>query len=224
MIYIGIDISINSTALTIYKENKYYFYNYTKVKKNNKWIKQTSDIINYRFLDYTSNSNSNFSNNLLNKIIFNDKYSDLIIDDINSFDDSKIIGIEGYNYGLKTTDSIIDISELSSIIKLKILTKVKKLNNVHIIPPKTIKINTSNLIYKKENNKISRNNNGIAGGNFDKHDMMNAFMDSNIDNKLKQYLKLNIEKILSMKNIPKPFDDIIDSLFIMEIINKNINI
>jgi len=222
MIFIGIDISINSTALTVYKENKYYFYNYTKVKKNNKWIKQTSDIINYRFLDYTSNSN--FSNNLLNKIIFNDKYSDLIINDINSFDDSKIIGIEGYNYGLKTTDSIIDISELSSIIKLKILTKVKKLNDVHIIPPKTIKINTSNLIYKTTNNKISRNNKGIAGGNFDKHDMMLAFMDSKINNTLKQYLKLNNEKILAMKNIPKPFDDIIDSLFIMEIIKKNINI
>jgi len=216
MNYIGLDISINSTALTVYND-KYNFFNYTKKSKKYKWIKQTSDIIKYRYLDFVIDVN--FSDNLIEKILFNDKYSDMIVNDINKFEGEKIIGIEGYNYGLKTTDSIIDISELSSIIKLKILKNVDNLKKVIIMPPKTVKIKSSNMVYGL-NGKISRNKNGVAGGSFDKKDMLIAFIDSKFENKLKDFLVDNIETLFVMKNVPKPFDDIIDSLFIMNIVKN----
>lgn len=215
MVYIGLDISVNSTAMTVYNGN-YRFYNYTSKSSNYTWIKKTTDIINYRFLDLKYKDTYSFSDKLVQRIMDYDMYSDMILKDIMSFSDDTIsIGMEGYNYGLRTTDTIIDISELSSIIKLKILNEFKNCK-LEIIPPKSVKINACNMAYRTtDSKKIVRNKMGIAGGSFDKHDMVNAFIDNeNISNSLKDFIMDNA-KIMSMKNVPKPFDDIIDSLFIM---------
>jgi hypothetical protein len=92
-----------------------------------------------------------------------------------------------------------------------------------ILPPKTIKIESCKMVYKvMDNKKVARNGKGRAGGNFDKNDMFLAFLESDLDMELKNFL--NNDNIKKMKNIPKPFDDIIDSIFITEIIKKKINI
>jgi len=219
MIYIGIDISVNSTAVSIY-DNGYNFYNYTTKKSGYVWINKTTDLINYRFFKFEYKDNDNFSDRLLLKVKDYDKYSELIIDDIKEYGNEFVIGIEGYNYGLKTTDSIIDISELSSIIKMKLVRNFPE-SVIIIMPPKTVKIDSCKMVYKLvDGKKVVRNNYGIAGGNFDKRDMMNALIDSDIDNKLKDFVIDNKDILLKMKSIPKPFDDVIDSIFIMEIMKN----
>ncbi len=40
MVYVGIDISVNSTAVSVYDKD-YKFYNYTTKKSNYVWIKKT---------------------------------------------------------------------------------------------------------------------------------------------------------------------------------------
>lgn len=220
MVFIGIDISVNSTAVCIYN-GEYNLYNYTTKKPNYIWIKKVSDIVNFRFFDYEYKKLDDFSDTLVQKIKDYDNYSDSIIKDISSYVNGDVyIGIEGYNYGLVTTDSIIDISELSSIIKLKILQKFPN-SNVKIIPPKSVKIESCRMVYKvMDKKKVVRNGKGVAGGSFDKIDMLNAFLDSDIDMVLKDSLIENKETILSMKNIPKPWDDLIDSVFICEIVRN----
>lgn len=219
MIYAGLDISNTSTALTI-DDGDVNFFNYTIVKKNNKWIKDVSDIINFRFIKYQKLDN--FSDLLIQKIKDYDSITDLIVNDLLSFDRDILIGIEGYNYGLKRTDSIIDISEFSSILKMKLS---RKFDNVFILPPKTVKIKTCKMVYNIiDKKKIVRNHSGIPGGSFDKKDMFNSLIEGNFDNKLRNYLLNKKDDILKMKNIPKPFDDIIDSFFIMQIIKNNFNI
>lgn len=222
MKFIGIDISVNSTAMCIYDGN-YNLYNYTTKKSNNKWIKLSNDLINFKFFDFEYKKIIGFSNILIEKIKNYDNYTENIINDIKLYGDDFIIGIEGYNYGLKTTDSIIDISELSSILKFKLLRNFPK-SKIKLMPPKTVKIETCKMTYKLlDGQKIVRNNNGVAGGNFDKKDMFISFIDSNINNKLKDLL-IDNKDILKMKDIPKPFDDVIDSIFIMEIVKNDFNI
>jgi hypothetical protein len=221
MKYIGIDISVNSTAVCIY-DNKHNLYNYTTKKSNYVWIKNTSDIINFKFFDFEYKKIDGFSDTLIEKIKDYDKYTEEIINDIKLYGNEFIIGIEGYNYGLKTTDSIIDISELSSILKLKLLREFPD-SKIILIPPKSVKIDSCKMVYNLiDGQKVVRNNIGVAGGSFDKIDMLNAFLESNIQNDLKNYLISKKDDILKMKNIPKPFDDVIDSIFIMEIVKNNI--
>jgi hypothetical protein len=221
MKYIGIDISVNSTAVCIY-DNKHNLYNYTTKKSNYVWIKNTSDIINFKFFDFEYKKIDGFSDTLIEKIKDYDKYTEEIINDIKLYGNEFIIGIEGYNYGLKTTDSIIDISELSSILKLKLLREFPN-SKIILIPPKSVKIDSCKMVYNLiDGQKVVRNNIGVAGGSFDKIDMLNAFLESNIQNDLKNYLISKKDDILKMKNIPKPFDDVIDSIFIMEIVKNNI--
>ena len=53
MIIIGIDPSLNSTALTVYKDGQYSFYNYTNNKPGYKWIKEVNDCVNFQFHEYS---------------------------------------------------------------------------------------------------------------------------------------------------------------------------
>ncbi len=220
MNFIGIDLSVNSTAMTIYN-GSYLLYNYTTKNSNNSWINKLNGIINFRFFEFLYKEYSNFSDILLDKILQYDLYTDLIINDIKNIDDDAIIGLEGYNYGLKRTDTIVDITELSSIFKYKLI-KTFPSYKIIILPPKSVKIKTCEMVYGM-NGKISRNKNGIAGGNFDKNNMFDAFIDSNID--IKDFRNFLVDKdVNKLKNIPKPVDDIIDSIFISEIIKRYFNI
>ena len=98
-----------------------------------------------------------------------------------------IVAIEGYNYGLRNTNSIIDIVTFSTLLRLKILT-IPKLDKLIIISPMTIKSMTAELVYgyvlspKAKNKKINKNNEGVAGGDFNKKDMMKALIDMGDDN------------------------------------------
>lgn len=229
MIYVGIDLSVNSTAMCVYDVG-YILYNYTNKKQNYTWIKNTKDLINFRFFDFeykdlsldkVKNSKINFSETLVNKIKDYDRYTNLIINDIKKHDTGNLkIGIEGYNYGLRTTDTIIDLSELGSMVKYKIIKNFPNAELV-IIPPKSVKIDTCRMVYKTiDSKKIVRNYSGVAGGSFDKHDMMKAFIESDINNNFKNYVLNHKDELLRMKNIPKPLDDLVDSLFICEIVRN----
>jgi len=217
MIFVGIDISVNSTAITILKDGFYYFLNYTTKKPNYKWIKQTNNIVNYSYLKFGYKDIDDFSDRLIQKIKDYDDYSDLIVSELKQIGDEFIISIEGYNYGLVTTDSIIDISELSSIIKIKLINNFPT-SKITLIPPKSVKINACKMVYKvKDGEKVVRNEKGVAGGSFDKRDMLLAYYKTLDNNNLKDFLNENKDTILNMKSIPKPFDDIIDSIWLCKI-------
>lgn len=219
---IGIDISIDSTAVSILRRNDdLIISNFTTLKKNSKWIKKTMVSIDYEFIDYTYKDIDNYTECEIMKLREYDHVTNLIYDKISSNIDKKdksLIAVEGFNYGLKG-NSIIDIVSFSTILKLKLLN-IYNLEKIIIVSPMTLKsfaceISYGYIIDKKGKKIINKNHNGISGGKFDKNDMIKSFFNMNQTDKLSIILNKYKDEILRLKHVCKPFDDIIDSNFLM---------
>ena len=236
---VGIDISKNSTGISIQRNDEIILFNFTTTKRNYVWIKKVLDNIDFEFINYTHDDIKEYSQREIIKLREFDKVSDIIFNKVfGNIDKTQrtYICIEGYNYGLKNTNSIIDIVTLTTLIRKKLYDGIPNLEEIVILSPLSIKSKTCEMVYgktiiektnkkgvKKVKEVINKSADGVTGGKFEKHDMLKALIDFNIDCKLTKFLKENKDELLKMKNIPKPFDDIIDSIFIMRILKDMIN-
>ena len=233
MIFIGLDVSKISTALCIEKNGIIKLFSYTNKKDNNIWVKKTSDFINYRFITYDYDKEKDYSKSEILKLNEFDVITDLIINDI--FDNIKIldsvrIGIEGFSYGSKNKGPIFDLIEFTTYLKYKLLHKLSKYSVITIISPLTLKSETCKMVYKprielkgkrviKEIAHIE-NSKGIQANKFDKWDMFYSFLDSELKMEFKTWCQDNKEDITKGKEVFKPADDCIDSIFLMELVKK----
>lgn len=217
---IGIDISIDSTAVSILRNDETIISSFTTLKNSVGWIKKTMSYIDYEFIDYTYKNINNYTESEIIKLREYDHVTDLIykkiVGNINK-NEKTMIAIEGYNYGQRG-NSIIDIVSFSTLLRLKLLN-VPKLEKIIIISPKSLKSEAAAMSYGYTINKkglkvINKNLNGVSGGSFDKKDMLMALLNMNLDNKLTEVLNKYKEDLIKLKNIPKPWDDCIDSFFI----------
>ena len=234
MIFIGLDVSKISTALCIEKDNNIKLYSYSTKKSNNIWIKDTKDYIIYRHIQHKYSEEKDYSKSEILKLIEFDNITDLIItdifDNVNS-NDEVYINIEGYSY--RSTGPIFDIIEFTTILKHKLMKVMNEYTTIEIISPLTLKTKCCKLVYKPrvemKGKKIIKeilhyeNNNGKQATKFDKWDMFNAFIDSDINISLKDWCKLNYIGITKNKDVPKPIDDIIDAVWLTQIIKNNKN-
>lgn len=210
MVIIGIDPSLNSTAITIYKNSEYKIFNYTNNKPTYKWIKAVDNIVNFsfhKFINFEKYSESEIEK--LKAYMF---IAVKIVDDIKKYaDDDTHIFIEGYSYS-SAQGRLIDLVTFSTLLRERLLwiDKVK----INIIPPSSLKKFISDVVYEKDKKGISRNENGKAGGSFDKKDMMEALLKLDIDNEYINYLQENKDILLEKKNLSKPFDDVNDSFIL----------
>jgi len=231
MVFIGLDISKISTALCIERNGVIKLYSYTTKKSNNIWIKRTSDFISYRNIIYEYLKESEYSKKEISKLNEFDTITDLIVTDIFSNvkkSDKVKIGIEGYSYNSK--GPIFDIIEFSTILKYKLLQKAKH-TDIEIISPLTLKTDCCKMVYepriemkgKRVIKKILHyeNTKGKQATKFDKWDMFYAFLDSDLDMKLKTWCNNMITDITKVKDLPKPLDDMVDSIFLMEKMKGN---
>jgi len=232
MTYIGIDISKNSTALCIERNGKIFLYNYTIIKPNNIWVKDTEEFINYRFIKYLYKNIDDYSEREMKKFDEFEEVTNLLINDI--FDNVRLldnikIGIEGFSYN-SSVGPIIDIVEFSTLIKHKIKSKIQGIVTIEIISPLTLKSNTCESVYKPiyvtkgvrviKKIKVIQGPTGTLGKDFDKKDMFNAFLDSKLDIQLKTHLIDNKIAFLKNKNLPKPIDDVIDAIWLCQIVKN----
>lgn len=221
---VGIDISIDSTGMSILRDQETLISNFTVQKKNSMWIKKTMDVIDYEFINYTYKDIENYTESEIMKLREFDHVTDLIYNKLLGNIDKKqktIIAIEGYNFGRKG-NSLIDIVTFSTLLRIKLL-RLTKLEKLIVVSPMTLKSEAAALSYgfiinKKGKKIINRNKRGIAGGSFDKRDMLEAFMNTNGTDKLSNILNKYKEDILKLKNVPKPLDDLVDSFFLMSIL------
>jgi hypothetical protein len=228
---IGLDISLSSTAMSLKSDEKIELFNYTTTKPNNKWVKEIEKIVNFRFLICREDVEK-YSEREINKLKDFEESSDLILDDIlNNIDpyQDTIVNIEGYSFNNKNTNSLIDIVGFSTLIRQKILVRIPKVH-IEIISPNTVKLQTCINTYgylpapigKKgqtlKDPMISMSPNGAKGGDFEKSDMLIAMLDANIQSPILYYVNLNKSILLGSKKIPKPFDDLIDSIHIMNLV------
>jgi hypothetical protein len=227
MNYIGIDISINSTAIFIETNGVEKILSFTNKKDNNIYIKEL-DRCGVDFTYFNREILKDYTDNEISKMRHYIDISDSIINKILSVIDltkKTYCQIEGYSF-TKNTSSILDIVSLSTLIRSKLLVNIKDID-LKIISPSSLKLETCKMVYEPINiGKIKpkyeyKNNLGISGGSFKKHDMYRAMVDGDVDTMIFGFLKDYIH-ILEMSKIPNPIEDIIDSIFACKVLKKNL--
>lgn len=229
---IGIDPSLISTAVVVNGEIINYcressVYNKTGMSK---WFKSAEQFAEFRFINYREFEN--YSEGEITKLNDYDRITDMIISDIllkiNKSKNTKV-GIEGFSFSSAQGD-LIDLVTFSTLLRKKILDNVTK--DVIILSPSTLKLESCKLTYepivKEIGRKVKRveyewrNTLGIPGGKFTKIDMARSIIDNiGIEDKWSDYLKSIKNEILTLKNIPKPHEDINDSWLLYNIIKKS---
>lgn len=224
---IGIDISIDSTAMSISRDNELILFNFTTQKRNVGWIKRTMEYIDYEFINYSYKDIENYTETEIMKLREYDYVTDLIykkiVGNINK-KEKTIIALENYNYGLRNTNSIVDIVCFSTLLRIKLLN-LPDLEKIILISPKSLKSFICETTYgytlnKKGTKIINKNPKGVSGGSFDKKDILVALFDMNIENKLTEVLNKYKDELLKLKSVPKPWDDLLDCWWILQTLRK----
>lgn len=232
---VAIDPSLISTAVVVNGDIINYcressVYNKTGMSK---WFKSAEQFAEFKFINYKEFDN--YSEGEITKLNDYDVITDMIISDILSKIDSEKetrVGIEGFSFGSAQGD-LIDLVTFSTLLRKKILDNVTK--DIIILSPSTLKLESCKLTYqpiiKEIGRKVKRieyewrNTLGIPGGKFTKIDMARSIIENNnINDKWSDYLKSIKDDILSLKNIPKPHEDINDSWLLYNIIKYESNI
>jgi hypothetical protein len=196
---IGIDFSINSTAVCIQNEGIKLFSfvpNYRSTLSGFKTHNKISDIVDIISYDKQASTKDPIADQSI-KLANADSLSDAIINAIEPYiEGSPEIRIEGFSFGSKG-NSFIDIITYNTFLKVKIIQKWG--HCISVISPKTVK-------------KLYTGN-----GNASKCDMLRTFFTKE-DSEFKQRLidlELNREEDF---NIPKPVDDLVDSVALCNIL------
>lgn len=220
--YIGIDISLNSTAISIQKDNNMVLLSFTNKKSNNIYIKELESCgVIFEFLN--KEEKYIYSKNEIEKIKYFDKLSSLIVNKIKNQINEKFNTfclIEGYSYMSNNTTSLLDIVALSTLIRLKLLKNINNIN-LSIISPSSLKKDACGYVYGFDNKGNTKNNNNISGGKFKKPEMYEAILDGKISCPIFKMLD-NYKELINRKKIPNPIEDIIDSIFACKIKIKEI--
>jgi hypothetical protein len=199
---VGIDFSINSTALAIKTSNGNFLlfsfvpnYN-SKLKgfQTHKSLEESKSII------VTSYNKDNPTKNPIEDQAIKIKNADNLSNEIiEVFDYTGIvpteIRIEGFSFGSKG-NSFIDLITFNTFLKVKLIQKFGHI--IKVVSPKSIK-------------KAYTGN-----GNASKCDMLRTFMEKSNSKLKKEIEKMNIVSEGEF-NIPKPLDDLIDAIGLTEI-------
>lgn len=220
--YIGIDISLNSTAVFIENNNGKFILSFTNKKDNNIYIKELNKY-GVKFFHFNRETSKDYSKDEILKIKHYNYISDLLVNEIlKTLDLSKKTkcAIEGYSFS-KNTSSILDIVSLSTLIRSNLIKSIKDIE-IEILSPSTLKLETCKMVYKpidigiKKSKFIYVNNQGISGGKFKKPEMFRAILEGNIDTPIYQMLE-SYKDLMEREKIPNPIEDIIDATFACKI-------
>jgi hypothetical protein len=225
--YIGIDISLTSTACSIFSTNtkKYTHLSFVKdYTKPTKWTKLMLGYDNIHINGIFYKKCDDYSTQELYKIDDYENNMQIVIDEIKKHiapSDRILVRIEGYSYGsMANSVSLLDLVSVSSILRNKLRFDLKA--DIQIMSPSSLKMETSKLVYGytekgKKNIVVStRNAIGIAGGNFTKRELFQAINDYPCESELSKFCKENYTEIYSLSKIFSPLNDVIDSYWLLK--------
>ena len=209
---IGADLSLSSSGICIYNGEDLKLSNYTNNKPTNKWVKASNDFIDYTF--HLFKNSKTFTESEILKLKNYDQVTDNIVDDIVNYigNNEADMYIESYSYSSKS-GKLIDIVTFSTMIRLKLLGHSNI--NMNFIPPSTLKKISGQYVYETDKKGMCRNEEGKAAGSFDKKDLYMVLLNMNLDYEYIDFLKDNTDNMMNVKNLPKPFDDINDSILLV---------
>lgn len=227
--YIGIDISLNSTAVFIRNNSGDFILSFTDKKDNNIYIKELSSC-GVKFFKQERPKDADYSKNEILKLKSFISTSNQIVEEIIKhldLSEKTYCNIEGYSFS-KNTQSILDIVSLSTLVRHGLITKIKNIE-IEITSPSTLKLETCKLVYPPIDLGIKKpklkwvNSEGIPGGSFKKPQMFKAMLDGNIETPILKFLK-DYSFLAQRDKIPNPIEDIIDAIFAGIILRNKINI
>lgn len=225
---IAIDPSLNNTAVVV-NEKLFTFTNktlaFTTSGKYTKWFELASPFVNYNFIEYKALED--YSSNEMNKFNVYDETTsqikDVVLENINAKNDIKVY-IEGYSFS-SMAGPLIDLVTFGTLLRAKINEITQ---NINIISPTSLKLEAAKLTYlpirkgKKVIRSEYRNNEGVAGGSFNKIHMFKALIDNNnLQSEWVNFLRAYKKDVLNFKNIAKPLEDINDAYLMYEIFKNS---
>lgn len=227
---IAIDPSLKCTAMVV-NDKKFAYVNhstmYTKKNKMVEWFASVEKLLTYR--PHQEIPKLEHSELELFKLgHYADIVSAIIADILDNIDITlpTKIGIEGYSYS-SAAGPLIDLVTFSTLLRTDLLSHIPN-STLEIYPPTTLKLKAAQLTYpatpknKKGTVLEWRNNEGVSGGSFKKHDIYKSLIDnSSITCEWVGMLRDKSKLILNSKNIPKPIEDINDAKILYEIIKSN---
>lgn len=209
MIKVGIDFSLTSPAICVYKNGEYLFISFfndggkdwrKSKSKTYRYHNELCDIID--IIPYTRKiDDSNYRNEQKSKMSDALMIVNLIIDKLKLIiDDDVIIGLEGFSYG-SISSSTLDLAMYNSFLRMKLI--------------EIFGSDVLNIISPTEGKKML-----FGKGNAKKEDMIQSFIDNRledgvlINNAFWKYCK---ENGVDFKQ-PKPIDDLVDAYGILKCI------
>lgn len=214
--YIGIDPSLNSTAVCVeLTDGTEFFMNYTTVPKHTQWMKRTSDVCFYSLEKYTKLKQYSPS-----EVVKVREYGEVAMKIVDKLAERRIgaetlldglqgaqVAMEGYSYG-SSAGPLIDLVTFGSALRRGLINAGTQLE---IVSPMSLKVFCCTQAYGVDKKGIARNDIGLAGGKFTKSEMMRAMFEMEQSNPLRDKLKEWKTELYAAKNVPKPFDDLIDA-------------
>ena len=207
MIKVGIDFSLTSPSVCIYKNGEYRFISFFN-DSGKDWRKSKSKSYKYHndlcgvidIIPYTRRIDDEiYRNEQRTKMADALMIANLIIDKLKMLiDDEVVIGLEGFSYG-SISSSTLDLAMYNSFLRMKLIENFGS--------------DCLNIISPTEGKKIL-----FGKGNAKKEDMIQAFIDNRLNddiltkNVFWQYCKDNE---VDFKQ-PKPIDDLVDSYAILK--------
>lgn len=220
--FVGIDASLTSTAVNVRTPDSNILLSFTKNYKPSKWTKELepfTKFTNTSFNDVDDYSESELAKLRDYEVIIND-----IVDQILTFVNPSLetkVSIEGYSYS-SAAGPLIDLVTFGTLLRKRVLTEF---GNLKIYTPSQLKKYCAQLVYQPDKKGMFRNNEGIAGGSFKKHQMCLAMLESKnltLNENFTKFLQTNWTDLSTMKNLPKPTDDLSDAIWACEVLTRNI--
>jgi len=213
--FIGIDLSLNSTAISIICGNSIKIISIFKTENNIdrifekkdhfSLIKKCSDvdiILENKKYSTKKEYHINEREKILSFMRLNELIMESIKDDIN---DETYIGMEGISFG-STGNSLIDISMATGIVRKSLVERISNdVDRLFIFSPSSIK--------------------KFAGkGNFKKIEMFDAILkESEIDSEFIKTIGSNREACVTPKGVvKKPIEDMVDSIWICKFLKHQV--
>ena len=209
MIKIGIDFSLTSPAICVYKNGSYKFISFFN-DSGKDWKKSKSKSYRYHnelceiidVIPYTRKiDDSNYRSEQKTKMEDALMIVNLIIEKLKLIvDDEVVIGLEGFSYG-SISSSTLDLAMYNSFLRMKLIENFGS--------------DVLNIISPTEGKKTL-----FGKGNAKKDDMIQSFVDNRLgDDILKEndFWKFCVENGVDFKQ-PKPIDDLVDAYGILKCI------
>lgn len=207
MIKIGIDFSLTSPAVCVYKNGEYSFISFfndggkdwrKSKSKSYRYHNELKDII--EVIPYTRKiDDSNYRNEQKTKMADALMIVNLIIEKLKTvIDGDVIIGLEGFSYG-SISSSTLDLAMYNSFLRMKLIENFGS--------------DVLNIVSPTEGKKVL-----FGKGNAKKDDMIQSFIDNRLKDDILEsnaFWKYCKENGVDFKQ-PKPIDDLVDAYGILK--------